>query len=175
MDKKVPAKKTATRKPTATQGVMGGSLVTNPLAQKAIAQLKQEFAKPENRERLLQVAQSAFNDAKRWYDEKKAAKADRDELGVAKGSKAVFGQRRLEERSVHITEQIDLLAARSVEVASALEPLRASSKTVDTALKVSVGLPVVKRKMAHRKIDDQLDELEEALVQFVMAGLGNAE
>ena len=175
MDKKVPAKKATTKKPTATQGVMGGSLVTNPLAQKAIAQLKQEFAKPENRERLLQVAQSAFNDAKRWYDEKKAAKADRDELGVAKGSKAVFGQRRLEERSAHITEQIDLLAARSVEVASALEPLRESSKTVDTALKVSVGLPVVKRKMAHRKIDDQLDELEEALVQFVMAGLGNAE
>ena len=83
--------------------------------------------------------------------------------------------RRLEERSAHITEQIDLLGARSVEVASSLEPLRESSKTVDTALKVSAGLPVVKRKMAHRKIDDQLDELEEALVQFVMAGLGNAE
>ena len=54
------------------------------------------------------------------------------------------------------------------DVAAVLAPVRASVAQVETALKVTAGLPIVKRKQAHFKIDDQLDEIERTVFAAVM-------
>lgn len=62
------------------------------------------------------------------------------------------------------------LSVNSPVLATSLRPVTTSLDDVARLLKVAAALPFAKRKRAHMKIDDVLDDLESALFTAVFEG-----
>lgn len=81
-----------------------------------------------------------------------------------------FGQRGLERREANLRAAVTALSADSPTLAMSLRPLTKSLDDVARLLKVAAALPFAKRKRAHMKIDDVLDDLESGLFDAVLEG-----
>jgi hypothetical protein len=63
-----------------------------------------------------------------------------------------------------------LQSAESPTLAASLRPVTKSLDDVARLLKVAAALPFAKRKRAHMKIDDVLDDLESSLFDATLQG-----
>lgn len=75
-----------------------------------------------------------------------------------------FGQKGLEKREAKLRAAVTALSKQSPSLATALRPVLESLDEVGRLLMVSDALPFAKRKKAHMRIDDILDELEKGLL-----------
>ena len=103
-----------------------------------------------------------------WVAEKKAEHASKpaDESGKGMNVTSRFGQKGLEQRAASARRAID--AAFSQPDAVGRAEITKALDSIDTALKVASGLPLVKRKKAHWRVDDMLDQLEAGLIDAVL-------
>lgn len=145
-----------------------GAMVS--LAAAAIEVLK----RPEVRAELLTYSKAAAEAVQSWRQKRPAERAEAGEgagvqrAGLAESFGEHFGQRKLELRARHVRELVVSLGATSSTVAEALQPVGEGIDQIDSALHVSARLPIVKRKLAHRQIDEQLDSFEKALLAAAM-------
>ena len=89
---------------------------------------------------------------------------------VRKNVGGKFGQKGLERRAANVRAAVAALSRDSPDLAAALRPVTKSLDEVDQLLKVSAALPFAKRKKAHMKIDDNLDNLESGLFDATLRG-----
>lgn len=82
-----------------------------------------------------------------------------------------FGQSGLEHRAARLSTAVAALSKDSPSLAASLRPVTESLDEVDKLLKVSAALPFAKRKKAHMRIDNVLDELEKGLFDATLRGV----
>jgi hypothetical protein len=113
---------------------------------------------PKVQEWILENADVIVDAAKQWADffRKKVWRR--------------FGQKGLERRAANVRAAVAALSRESPDLAVALRPVTKSLDEVDQLLKVSAVLPFAKRKKAHMKIDDILDNLESGLFDATLRG-----
>lgn len=109
--------------------------------------------------KILEYSKPVLDAAQRW------GPSIADHLGHV-GDR--FGQSGLERRATNVREGVADLSSGSPELATTLRPVTESLNQVELMLKVSANLPFAKRKKAHLKIDDVLDDLEAALFGATM-------
>jgi hypothetical protein len=81
-----------------------------------------------------------------------------------------FGQKGLERRAANVRTAVTALSTDAPDLAAALRAVTTSLDEVDQQLRISAALPFMKRKRAHMKIDDNLDNLERGLFDTALRG-----
>ncbi|MGI8434616.1 MAG: hypothetical protein ACR2LE_07775 [Nocardioidaceae bacterium] len=119
--------------------------------------------KDENIQKMLLEAGNAIAaNLQDWYQEwharTKRPRAPKD-LGQ------YFGQRKLRRRVENLTTSVGALSSGRPELAEALTPVTAAIAQLRLSVEIAGRLPIVKRKQAHFRIDDELDQLEQKLFE----------
>jgi len=78
-----------------------------------------------------------------------------------------FGQSGLERRATNVRAFVDEVTSGSPTAAAAMQPVTDTLAEVDQMLKLAAKLPFAKRKRAHMRIDNVLDELEAGLLDAI--------
>lgn len=136
-----------------------------PAAKKIRIQAVAVLKDPATQRILVRYKAELSDHLRKWQEARRADDSDRDDSATRR---SYFGQRKLEARCRHMVTLLASFGEAAPDVAAVLAPVRASVAQVETALKVTAGLPIVKRKQAHFKIDDQLDEIERTVFAAVM-------
>jgi len=125
---------------------------------------------PKVREELLKHSRAVMEMAQQWIAERRkhSDRSITDRLAERVGGR--FGQRGLERREANLRAAVSALSADSPTLATSLRPLMDSLDDVARLLKVAAALPFAKRKRAHMKIDDVLDDLESGFFDAVLEG-----
>lgn len=125
---------------------------------------------PKVREELLKHSRAVMETAQQWIADrrKNSDRSITDRLAERVGGR--FGQRGLEHREANLRAAVSDLSADSPTLATSLRPLTQALDDVARLLKVAAALPFAKRKRAHRKIDDVLDDLESGFFDAVLEG-----
>ncbi|MCU1498537.1 MAG: hypothetical protein JWM47_2490 [Acidimicrobiales bacterium] len=127
---------------------------------------KKALQDPQVREQILVQGKAIAGAAQKWWAEHEA-KADKSTQGpLAKAGRLLggsFGQRKLERRLASLQASVETLRLSRSELGDSLAPVATTVEQLAVALELAGGLPVVKRKLAHRKIDEALDKLENSL------------
>jgi len=136
---------------------MAKKFIPKPTVLGAIAVVQHILANEEVRKRLLAAPASVMD----W------AAAQRTQHGHKFDPTQRFGHKSLERRVAALSEVTDRafpdpMSPGRTELTQALEGLR-------VALVVAKPMPMLQRKKAHRRIDQQLDQLEAAMVDAVLA------
>lgn len=79
-----------------------------------------------------------------------------------------FGQGKLEGRVEALESSMAGLGRDRPELAESLASPITTLEQVSSALEVAGGLPLLKRKQAHRRIDEDLDQLEQLVFDVAM-------
>lgn len=145
-------------------------LLTSPQAKKAFDAARKVLEDPATRTMLAERAKEASESVQTWRQQRLASAVTAQESPVDEPEvgKGVFGQKRLESRTRHVAALVQSLSAGKPEAAAALAPVREGISQVEDALEVTAGLPLVKRKLAHRQIDDKLDSYERMLLAVTL-------
>lgn len=129
--------------------------ISPALVNKALNVLKD----PQVQQQILAHGGPVIDAAKRWGS---------SAAGRARNLGGRFGQSGLERRRDNLAEAISALSSDSTSLAESLRPVSESLNEVGHMLKVSASLPFAKRKKAHMRIDDVLDELEAGLFDAIL-------
>lgn len=127
---------------------------------------KNALQDPEVREQILVQGKAIADAAQKWWAEHEAVSNKSTEGSLAKAGRMLgghFGQRKLERRLANLQTAVETLMLSRSELAESLAPVATTIEQLAVALELAGGLPMVKRKLAHRKIDDALDKLENSL------------
>lgn len=161
-----PAKKPA-KAPTAAGG--RSKAVASALVLAALEQLKD----PKVRAQLVEHGHAVADTARAWRAKRSSTPkvpAGGVDLSVSGGPEASskglgdrFGQGKLEWRLQALRESMSTLDGGGPELAAFLADMSAALDGISAALLVAGRLPLVKRKQAHRRIDRELDQLEQGL------------
>lgn len=143
-----------------------GKEAVDRLADQAVRVLQD----PTVRAELVKRGLAAMDAAQQWLEDhrKRNDRSISDRLAESVGGR--FGQRGLERREANLRAAVTDLSANSPMLAASLHPVTTSLDNVARLLKVAAALPFAKRKRAHMKIDDLLDDLESALFAAVLEG-----
>ena len=128
----------------------------------AIAALKN----PLVHDRLINMPSAAASHLRSWRKEREDRVASATRISRLKGIADRFGQAGLERRSQRLRETMQAMepvTARDEALRDAVVKVVAALDVIDVQLRVAGSLPAIKRKRAHSKIDDALDELESAM------------
>ena len=130
--------------------------------QSAALQLALNFLGSDVVQQQLKAAPAAVV---KWANERREQRAAgrTQSLPSKLNPAARFGQRGLERRVAKLSDAISLVfgdraTSERPELWDAVDELK-------TAVTVAAGLPVVKRKRMHMRIDNDLDELETGLIE----------
>lgn len=136
------------------------------LAVVAIGLIKR-LSEPEVQDAIARQAVALADMAKKWNDERRRrpkpiddAEHEDDDSPSSGGLGAHFGQRKLERRVERLESSIDRVADGRPDLVEALTGARENLAAIRVALDVADGLPLVKRKQAHFRLDEELDKLE---------------
>ncbi len=111
---------------------------------------------------LLEQYQSIAAQAQHWRDERRAGA---EGTGEPRRLGEQFGQRKLEHRVENLAASLDSLASGRPDLADALSPVSDAVAQIRVSVEIAGRLPIVKRKQAHLRIDNELDRLEESLFE----------
>lgn len=151
---------------TPARGIVGkkGGSTKTPFVAKALKVL----SNPEIQAEILKHGRVAVDAVQQW----RARRSERDGPSVAEqiterfGGR--FGQKGLERREGNLRAAVTALSGDSPTLATSLGPVIKSLDDVSRLLEVAAALPFRKRKKAHMKIDDILDDLEAGLFDDVL-------
>ena len=122
---------------------------------------------PQVREELVKHGRAVVEAAQEWMANRRPGdRSLTDRISEKVGGR--FGQRGLERREANLRSAVAALSADSPTLATSLRPVTKSLDDVERLLTVAGGLPFAKRKRAHMKIDDVLDDLEAGLFDAVL-------
>jgi hypothetical protein len=138
------------------------AVIPPELVKRALNALKD----PEVQEEVLRHSKTVMDAAKRW----RPSINDRFEKVGDR-----FGQTGLERRASNLQEAVTELSSASPALAATLRPVTESLNEVGHMLKVSDKLPFAKRRRAHKRIDDVLDDLESGLLDLTTRGARDKE
>lgn len=143
-----------------TTGNLDVLTVLAPLANKAAEALRD----PETRQRVISQGRAAADVAQRWRGERagRARAGDADDAGEESAFRVVH--RRLGRREQRLREAITGLMSDDQVLAAQLAPVINALDGVVKALTVSPALPLMRRRQAHRAIDDVLDSIDGQLL-----------
>lgn len=126
-----------------------------------VKQALNALTNPEVQARILEHGKPLIEAVKRW----RPSINDRfEQVGDR------FGQKGLERGAANLQEAVAALSSESPALAATLRPVTESLNEVGHMLKVSAKLPFAKRKRAHMRIDDVLDDLESGLLDAMTRG-----
>jgi len=140
--------------PAKRPGASKGAAIAPALTEQALRVLNN----PIVQEQILEHGGAVIDAARQWG------------ASVADSIGERFGQNGLERRAANLRSAVSGLSKDSPSLAAALRPVAESLDEVDQLLKVSAALPFAKRKKAHRRIDDVLDNLEKGLFDATLHG-----
>ncbi len=124
------------------------------------AQALSALQDPKVRAELVEHGRAVVEATQQWIADRKKREGPSftDRLAERVGGR--FGQKGLERRAANLRAAVTALSADSPTLAVSLRPVMKSLDDVARLLTVAAALPFAKRKRAHMKIDDVLDELE---------------
>lgn len=123
---------------------------------------------PQVREELVKHGRAAVEAAQEWMANRRRTGASSITDRISGKISGRFGQRGLERREANLRSAVAALSTDSPTLATSLSPVTKSLDDVERLLTVAGGLPFAKRKRAHMKIDDVLDDLEAGLFDAVL-------
>lgn len=131
-----------------------------------MAQAVERLTDPEVQKQILEQGTKIVGSARKWLVKRPRSEGPSvtDRIGGR------FGQKGLERRATNARAAVVELTSNSAALGAALHPVVKSLDEVDQLLVVAGSLPLTKRKRAHLRIDDVLDELESALFEAVLDG-----
>lgn len=124
---------------------------------------------PKVRAELVKHGRAVMDATQQWI-------ADRQKRGDLSGTDRLaervgrFGQKGLERREPNLRAAVTALSVDSPTLTTSLRPMTESLDDVARLLTVAGALPFAKRKRAHMKIDDVLDELESGFFDAALEG-----
>lgn len=140
----------------------GAKKPVDALIATALAAAMDFLASPQVREKLVNAPKEVIGWARNRYDDRVKATP-----GVGRYSlKAHFGQQGLERRVEALATSVNLMFPHAEDLGR--DVLMKAVAEMRRAVAVAGSLPLVKRKRAHFRIDNQLDRLEMALVDAVL-------
>lgn len=163
-----PAKKPASKVPAAKKAASKAAPGSppSPVLAKALKALSDERVQ----NLLIANSQAALDAAKAWMSSRRSKPAKPTSRIDVPNPLDRFGQKGLERRAANIDKAVRDLSAKSPALATALKPVAEALSEVDSMLSVSAALPFFKRKRAHLRIDDVVDDLEQALFTATFPG-----
>jgi hypothetical protein len=117
---------------------------------------------PDVRELILEQSKKVIDAVQKWLSKNGPSLADR--------FRGRFGQKGLERRAARLRGAVATLSRSSNALAASLRPVNVALDEVDQLLTVAEALPFTKRKRAHMRIDDVLDDLESGLFDATRRG-----
>lgn len=141
-----------------------GSGVQAELKKRAIAALKD----PKVQALIIERASAVVGAAQQWIADRPARTKPSLVEQVKEKVGDRFGQKGLERRSANVRSAVTKLCSDSADLRDSLQPVEESLDEIDKLLVVAANLPFTKRKKAHRRIDDALDDLEAGLFDTVL-------
>jgi len=138
----------------------GAAIAKSPAVQLALKALQNEAVQAQ-----LKAAPAAVG---KWAADRRAQRSEaHDKTPLSKiGPLASFGQSGLERRVAKLQETVAL--AVGDRSASTRPELWTALDEISRAVTVAAGLPLVKRKKLQMRIDDDLDDLEMAIIDAVL-------
>jgi hypothetical protein len=154
-----------------------------PPSQVLLTKALEKLQDPKVRAQLVGYGRYGMKAAQDWQRDRLAKAGDpapapapapaptaRNRSGVGRAVGDRFGQGRLERRVDNLRQAVAELGHDRPQLAESLEPVSRALDDVEVTLRVAGGLPLVKRKKAHLKIDGILGHLETALFEATLGG-----
>jgi ribosomal protein L17 len=157
-----PAKRAAAGKATG---------ITPDLKKQALEALRD----PKVQAQIIEHGSAAIGAAKGWLVERPRREGPSIAGRISERVGDRFGHTGLERRASNVRDAVDALTADSDDLTTCLRPVTESLDEVDKLLTVAKNLPFAKRRKAHKRIDDVLDDLESGLFDSVLAGAQTGE
>lgn len=140
----------------------GGKKPVEALVATALAAALEFLASPQVREKLINAPKEVIS----WARNRRDHRAKSSPRPSKYRPTEHFGQKGLERRVEALATSVDLVFPNAEDLGR--DVLMKAVAELRRAVAVAGSLPLVKRKRAHARIDNQLDPLEMALVDAVL-------
>jgi hypothetical protein len=169
---------TSAKKPST--GRTGPPGLSKAVASTLVLAALEKLKDPKVRAQLIEHGHTVADTAKAWRAERSSGpgpSGDGTALTVSgvgepspRGVGDRFGQGKLDRRIRALRASMATLGGTGPELDAVLADMAAALDGITSALVVASRLPLVKRTQAHRRIDRELDALEQGLFDACMPG-----